>query len=80
MIPAMTLMKDFLARRGRVPAVVQSMDTTDMSYIKTLTEAELRQAMQAHFRRFVVAARVSRDRSTGEPVVEVEFAGREPRP
>ncbi len=38
-----------------------------------LTEAELAQALQAHFRRFVKSARLTQDERTGEPVVLVEY-------
>lgn len=42
--------------------------------VQKLTEQELALVLQAHFRRFVRAARVTQDERTGEPVVKVEFA------
>lgn len=70
----MTLRKDFpIARRGSRTAVIHMLESTDMQVRKVLTERELREVMQAHFRRFVSSARLTQDSRTGEPVVEVEF-------
>ena len=41
---------------------------------RNLTEKELAQVLQAHFRAFVRSARLTQDQRTGEPVVRVEFA------
>ena len=41
---------------------------------RNLTESELAQLLQAYFRQFVRAARLTQDPRTGEPVVRVEFA------
>lgn len=73
-IPAMTNIKRFSDRRGRVPPVLHPMENIMPTNVRTFTEAELAKELQAHFRRFVSRARVTQDPVTGEPIVSVEFA------
>jgi hypothetical protein len=51
-------------------------ENVNVEISRAVTESELREIMQAHFRRFVASARLTQDARTGEPVVLVEFVAK----
>lgn len=69
----MTLRKGFSDRRAPRALAFMAMEEHHVKTSQTITEPELAKLLQAHFRRFIASARLTQDRRTGEPVVEVEF-------